>query len=180
VRRRPLCYFAGAAAALSAVMGAAGAPADHFADADNLAAVERGKQVYYQHCFSCHGRNLEGQFLWQLQDQFAHRRAPAHDASGHTWMHSDEDLFYMAKYGRFPDVPKNIRSYMPAFEHRLSDSEIVAVLAYIKAHWPTGIRVSQSMLNPHFMGMPKDANKVAWTLPPTCSASYKRWKQISR
>jgi hypothetical protein len=123
---------------------------------------------------------LEGQPLWQLQDQYAHRRAPAHDASGHTWQHSDEDLFHMTKYGRFPGVPNSIRSYMPAFEKRLSDGQILAVLAYIKANWPLGIRVSQSLLNPHFRGLPRDADKVAWTLPPICTASYTRWKVISR
>ena len=167
---------------LAAVVAAwAGEPAvPHFANADDPAAVLRGQHVYAQQCASCHGRHLEGMFLWQLQDQYAHRRAPAHDASGHTWMHSDEELFHMTKYGRFPDTPMDVRSYMPAFEHRLKDADILAVLAYIKVQWPLGIRVSQSMLNPRFQGMPKDANKVAWTLPPICTSSYKRWKTISR
>jgi S-disulfanyl-L-cysteine oxidoreductase SoxD len=169
-----------AAAAWLGVIAAAAVSPSHFGNADNEKLVMQGKQVYRDNCASCHGRNLEGQFLWQLQDQYAHRRAPAHDATGHTWMHSDEDLFAMTKYGRFPGVPKRIHSYMPAFEHRLGDGEIVAVVAYIKAHWPTGIRVSQSMLNPHFAGMPRDADKVAWTLPPTCTESYKRWSVISR
>jgi mono/diheme cytochrome c family protein len=158
----------------------AGSPPAHFADADNDALVSQGNQIYRAQCSACHGRHLEGQPLWQLQDQYAHRRAPAHDASGHTWQHSDEDLFHMTKYGRFPGVPNSIRSYMPAFEKRLSDRQILAVLAYIKANWPVGIRVSQSLLNPHFRGLPHYANKVAWTLPPICTASYTRWKVISR
>lgn len=166
--------FGGPAAAL-----ASGSP-EHFANADDDAAVLQGKQLYRQQCGACHGRYLEGQPLWQVQDQYAHRRAPAHDASGHTWQHSDEALFHMTKYGRFPGVPKSIHSYMPAFEKRLSDKQILDVLAYIKANWPLGIRVSQSLLNPHFRGMPRDAGKVAWTLPPTCTESYKRWKVISR
>jgi len=165
---------------IAAATAHAGTAPSHFADADNTVAVLEGQQVYRGHCASCHGRNLEGTFLWQLQDQYAHRRAPAHDASGHSWMHSDEDLFHITKYGRFPGVPKTVKSYMPAFEHRLSDSQILAVMSFIKARWPLGIRVSQSMLNPHFRGLPKDANKVAWTLPPTCTSSYKRWKVISR
>src|SRR3954447_3532038 len=157
-----LSVVAAAGASLAFVAGAA-TQASHFANADNDKLVMQGKEVYRDNCASCHGRSLEGQFLWQLQDQYAHRRAPAHDASGHTWMHSDEDLFYMMKFGRFPGVPKSIHSYMPAFEHRLSDGEILAALGFIKANWPTGIRVSQSMLNPHFRGLPKDASKVAWT-----------------
>jgi hypothetical protein len=86
----------------------------------------------------------------------------------------------MTKFGRFPGVPKTVKSYMPAFERRLTDAQILAVLAFIKATWPLGIRVSQSMLNPNFRGLPKDANKVAWTLPPTCMSSYTRWKVNSR
>lgn len=163
-----------------AIVASAVTPPNHFANADDTKLVVQGKEVYRNNCASCHGRSLEGQFLWQLQDQYAHRRAPAHDSSGHTWMHSDEDLFVMTKSGRFPGVPKSVPSYMPAFDHRLTDAEIVATIAYIKAHWPLGIRVSQSMLNPHFAGMPRDADKVAWTLPPICTASFNRWKVISR
>ena len=55
---------------------------------------------------------------------------------------------------------------MPAFDKVLSDDDIIAVLAFIKSRWPTGIRASQSMLNPGFKGMPKDADKIDWTLPP--------------
>jgi S-disulfanyl-L-cysteine oxidoreductase SoxD len=161
-------------------ISAAAAPISHFANADDDAAVVKGSQIYRERCAACHGRHLEGQPLWQLQDQFMHRRAPAHDASGHTWQHSDEDLFEMTKTGRFPGVPMSIHSYMPAFGAYLNNSEILDVLAYIKATWPLGIRVSQSMLNPNFRGMPRDANKVEWTLPPTCTSSYKRWKVISR
>src|SRR3954470_3566448 len=144
---------AAGAASLAFLAGAATQP-NHFANADNDKLVMQGQQVYRDNCASCHGRSLEGQFLWQLADQYAHRRAPAHDATGHTWMHSDEDLFAMTKYGRFPGVPKSVRSYMPAFEHRLTDKQILAVLAFIKARWPLGIRVSQAMLNPHLRGLP--------------------------
>jgi mono/diheme cytochrome c family protein len=147
----------------------------HFADADNDALVTQGAQVYAENCSSCHGRRLQGQALWQLRDQYEGRRAPPHDSSGHTWQHSDEDLFHMTKTGKFPAAPANVVSFMPAFETRLSDAEIVAVLAFIKSYWPIGIRASQSMLNPHHKGMPAGADKVEWTLPPNCTASIQRW-----
>ena len=95
-------------------------------------------------------------------------------------MHSDDDLFAMTKYGRFPAMPKTIASFMPAFADKLSDADIIAALAFIKSRWPLGIRVSQSMLNPRFQGMPRNADKVEWTLPPNCTAAYTRWKVISR
>jgi len=170
----------GCAVIAGAVMARATAPVTHFANADDAAAVADGKQIYKLQCSSCHGRNLEGQALWQLDDQYAGRRAPAHDASGHTWRHSDEDLFQMVKTGRFPQAPKDAPSYMPAYSDNLTDRQILDVLAFIKARWPTGLRISQAMLNPGLAGMPKDADKYEWTLPPTCTASYQRWKTISR
>ena len=135
-----------------------------------------GGDLYRFYCASCHGRRLQGQALWQLRDQYEGRRAPPHDSTGHTWQHADDDLFAMTKYGRFPQAPKDVVSFMPAFEKSLSDDDIIAVLAFIKSRWPTGIRASQSMLNPGFKGMPKDADKVEWTLPPNCTASFQRWE----
>jgi mono/diheme cytochrome c family protein len=162
------------------LMFAASARADttaHFADADNDAQVSHGGEIYSLRCGGCHGRRLEGQALWQLRDQYLGRRAPPHDSTGHSWQHSDEDLFQMTKNGRFSQAPKDVVSYMPAFDTVLSDDDIIAVLAFIKSRWPTGIRASQSMLNPGFKGMPKDADKVDWTLPPNCIASIQRWDQ---
>jgi len=105
----------------------------HIADSNDVNTVMRGKQIYAGHCGACHGRYLQGRALWQLADHYAGRRAPAHDESGHTWQHPDEDLFEMTKYGRFASAPSGYSSYMPAFAHDLSDRDVLAVLAYIKA-----------------------------------------------
>lgn len=152
----------------------------HFANADNAALVDEGGQLYALACASCHGRRLQGQALWQLRDQYAGMRAPAHDQTGHTWQHGDEDLFHMTKYGRFAAAPDTYKSYMPAYEHRLSDGQILAVIAYIKSRWPIGLRASQSMLNPGFAGMPKHLDKIQWTLPPNCTASFQNWQEGSK
>jgi mono/diheme cytochrome c family protein len=128
--------------------------------------VRHGKQIYLRNCASCHGRSLQGQPLWQLIDEYAGRRAPAHDATGHTWQHSDEELFRYTRYARWsnrgPATP-----YMPAFDHRLHDEDIEASLAFIKRSWPLGLRVSQAMLNPAHAGMPTHAADVDWRLPAT-------------
>ncbi|HEX2593330.1 MAG TPA: cytochrome c [Rhizomicrobium sp.] len=150
--------------------------ASHFADADNSALVAHGMQIYQRKCSGCHGIRLQGQPLWQLRDQFEGRRAPPHDATGHTWQHSDEDLFAMTKSGRFPQAPRDSKSYMPAYGAKLPDADIIAVLAFIKSRWPLGIRASQSMLNPGFKGMPKGADKLDWTLPPNCTGAFQRWE----
>ena len=159
---------------------AAPEPAYHFADADDAALTAEGATIYAHACASCHGRRLQGQPLWQLKDQFAGRRAPAHDATGHTWQHADEDLFHMTKYGRFASASPQATSYMPAFAGLLSDREILAVIAFIKSRWPLGLRASQAMLNPGLAGMPADADKVHWTLPPNCIESLQRWSAGSR
>jgi len=127
-----------------------------------------GKRIYMRACASCHGRNLQGQPLWLLVDEYAGRRAPAHDETGHTWQHSDEDIFHIIKYGRFASAPAGRVSFMPALATVLKDREILAVMAFIKARWPIGLRVSQAMLNPGFAGMPRKANDVEWRFPPTC------------
>jgi mono/diheme cytochrome c family protein len=169
---------AGIAAVLFGLTCAAAQPETpqvHFADADDNALVAEGDTIYAKGCASCHGRRLEGQAMWQLQDQFAGRRAPAHNSTGHTWQHADEDLFHMTKFGRFAATPASAVSAMPAFVDHLSDHEILAVLAFIKSRWPIGLRASQSMLNPGFAGMPADAGKVKWTLPPNCVGQLQTW-----
>lgn len=153
------------------------AAAAHFADADNPALVAKGREVYMNACASCHGRRLQGQALWQLMDSYAGRRAPPQDGTGHTWQHSDEDLFCKTKTGRFPWASSHGKTYMPAFSGQLTDQEILAVLAFIKSSWPAGMRASQAMLNPGQKGMPKNLGSTTWTLPPNCtgSSSFLEW-----
>jgi S-disulfanyl-L-cysteine oxidoreductase SoxD len=143
---------------------------DHFADADDAKLVAAGRTIYARNCASCHGNRLQGQPMWQLIDGYADRRAPAHDATGHTWRHSDEAIFSMTKYARFPGEPADSHPAMPAFAGRLSDRDILAAIAFIKAHWPVGLRVAQAMLNPGFAGMPAGADKIDWRLPTTCKS----------
>lgn len=152
----------------------------HFADADDVAKVSAGKVIYRQRCASCHGRRLQGQPLWQLEDRFKGRRAPAHDQSGHTWAHSDEELFRITRDSRFSSTPASEVSYMPGFRDVLNDEQIVSVIAFIKSRWPIGLRISQAMLNPDRAGMPAVGADVEWTFPPTCTSSLQRWKSTSR
>ena len=151
-------------------------PAEHFADADNAQSVAAGKLIYRQRCSSCHGKRLQGQPLWQLEDEYAHRRAPAHDQTGHTWLHSDEELFQMTRGGRFPGTPADTPSYMPGFAGSLTDVQILSVIAFIKATWPVGLRIAQAMRNPGNAGMPAHAADSDWTLPPNCTIATQRWR----
>lgn len=99
------------------------------------AALAKGRDLYLQYCASCHGENLEGQPNWQTRLANGRLPAPPHDASGHTWHHSDEVLFRIVKEGLDAIAP-GYESDMPAFGDVLSDTEIEAILAYIKSTWP--------------------------------------------
>jgi S-disulfanyl-L-cysteine oxidoreductase SoxD len=175
-----LSCAAGGAVLAAVAVGAAFAlrpealPPTHFADANNHDLVWKGYYLYQRSCIHCHGRRLEGDLLWQTRDQFFGRRAPPHDYSGHTWQHSDEELFHMTKFGRFSTIPPNVKSQMPAYEPHFSDEEILAVIAFIKAQWPLSLRVSQALLNPGYEGMPASADTVEWKLPPKCLAAVQR------
>ena len=61
--------------------------------------------------------------------------APPHDETGHTWHHSDRQLFRIIKEGLASIVP-GYETDMPAFGDTMTDEEIRSVLDYIKGTWP--------------------------------------------
>ena len=107
--------------------------------------IVRGKEIYAQNCASCHGANLEGQPDWKRRLENGRMPAPPHDESGHTWHHSDQDLFAITKLGVGGVVP-GYESDMLAFGEILSDEDIVAVLAFIKSTWPERQRDVQARI----------------------------------
>jgi mono/diheme cytochrome c family protein len=110
--------------------------------------VAIGRKVYMAQCAACHGQRLEGQPNWRERGADGRLPAPPHDASGHTWHHPDDVLFRITKYGVVKAANlKNYESAMPAFEERLSDEEIVAVLSWIKSQWPPEIRARVDRMN---------------------------------
>jgi mono/diheme cytochrome c family protein len=113
------------------------------ADVTNPQLVALGREVYGNYCASCHGRNLEGQPGWQNPLPNGSRLAPPHDATGHTWHHPDALLFDITKNGGQASSPPGYVNNMPAFRTALNDTQIWAVLAYIKSTWPEEIRAAQ-------------------------------------
>ena len=107
-----------------------------------------GQKVYAAQCAACHGQRLEGQPNWRERGADGRLPAPPHEASGHTWHHPDEVLFRITKYGVAKAANlKNYESAMPAYEDRLSDEEIIAVLSWIKSKWPPEIRARVDRMN---------------------------------
>lgn len=117
------------------------------ADPENAKQVSRGAVVYAEHCASCHGAKLEGQPNWRRRNKDGTLPAPPHDASGHTWHHPDDLLFAYTKKGGQALAPEGFTSNMPAFAGVLSNSDIWAVLAFIKSRWPDEVRARQARLN---------------------------------
>jgi len=133
--------LAGIAVAAALTGGPAGAGTMD-GDAERLAL---GARIYADACASCHGAALEGQTDWELQKPDGTYPAPPHDATGHTWHHSDRLLFRYVKLGGqevLKDLP-GVKSNMPGFGDRLTDDEIRAVLAFIRARWPEHERAYQ-------------------------------------
>jgi mono/diheme cytochrome c family protein len=103
-----------------------------------------GRGVYQAHCATCHGADLEGQANWRKRGADGLLPAPPHDETGHTWHHPDGQLFVMTKHGTAALVGPGYETTMTGFGEVLSDTEIRAVLAYIKSRWPETIRRRQA------------------------------------
>lgn len=117
--------------------------------ASSTALIAEGKTLYDTYCAACHGLALEGEADWKENNPDGSFRAPPHDETGHTWHHSDSYLIESVKLGG-PRLPANIGvSAMPPYEEVLTDTQIEAILAYIKSTWPSEILQSQqSIPNP--------------------------------
>ena len=131
--------------ALLAAQQAGAAPPAGRIDADIPALVARGKTLYAAHCAACHGPKLEGQPDWKKPGRDGRLPAPPHDESGHTWHHGDAELVRVVKRGPVAgeDRPPGYVGNMPAYQSVLGDTEIVAVLSFIKSTWSADYRAWQ-------------------------------------
>ena len=136
---------AGLVAACSVLSGGTGErPYSGRADASDPELVARGSVVYAESCASCHGVNLEGQPNWRQRKTDGTLPAPPHDETGHTWHHSDVQLFEVTKRGTEAVAGEGYKSDMRGFADELDDADIWAVLAYIKSRWPADIQAEQA------------------------------------
>ena len=114
---------------------------------DDIELVSRGEQIYTARCASCHGKQLEGEPNWRMRDKDGYLPAPPHDATGHTWHHSDEQLIKLTKQGLSALAGGDYKTRMPDYDGVLSDSDIIAVLSFIKSRWPANIRKRHDRIN---------------------------------
>ncbi len=106
----------------------------------NVAAVERwfnqdiidyGAELFQQNCAVCHGVNAEGTKEWKKPDANGNYPPPPLDGSAHAWHHSIPQLARSIKEGGI-----KLGGVMPAFGDKLSDQEVLAMIAFFQSKWP--------------------------------------------
>ena len=110
--------------------------------------LELGKALYYTHCASCHGENLQGQPKWKTSlDEDGHNYAPPLNGTGHTWHHSEEQLYNIIRYG-LTFYNENYKGKMKGND-QLSDEDVWSILEYIKSIWPESIQKKYKTMTKH-------------------------------
>ncbi len=137
---------------LALVLGSSWSLSSHKADAlsllsNNPDTIRLGDKLYQKKCASCHGVKLEGQPNWKQPLPNGRLRAPPHDKTGHSWHHNDALLFKITKFGSAALAGGDYQTDMRGFKDELSDTEIIAVLSYIKSTWPQRIKRRRDQMN---------------------------------
>lgn len=91
--------------------------------------ADEGAALYGKLCASCHGADLSGEPDWMQRNDDGSWRAPPHDASGHTWHHSDALLLDVIGNGGVEG------STMPAYADVLTDTEMSAIIEFFRSSW---------------------------------------------
>ena len=105
--------------------------------------VGLGRDLYIRNCASCHGPNAEGAPNWATPGPDGLHPAPAHDDSGHTWHHPDRVLYETIRDGMSDPLQPGAPLRMPSFRETLTDSEVLALIAYFKSLWSEEHRLWQ-------------------------------------
>jgi len=92
--------------------------------------LQQGKSLFLKHCSRCHGDKAQGTTEWQQPGPDGKYLPPPLNGTAHAWHHSTEILMEAIKDGTIPD------GNMPSWEGKLSDDEIMAVIAWLQSLWP--------------------------------------------
>ncbi len=98
-------------------------------------ASSQGAALYEENCASCHGGKSGG----AISDS-----PPPHNTNGHTWHHADCLLVDITMRSAAAWGGDPASSAMPAFDGKLSEQEVLAVIDYVKTWWTDDQRAYQS------------------------------------
>ena len=97
----------------------------------NQSTVDYGARLFRQNCAGCHGSEAEGTRDWKKTDANGNYPPPPLDGSAHAWHHSIPQLARSIKQGGV-----KLGGVMPPFGEKLSDRDVLAVIAYFQSKWP--------------------------------------------
>jgi mono/diheme cytochrome c family protein len=106
--------------------------------------VQRGAVVYNQYCVVCHGERAEGTKNWRQRGADGKFPPPPIDGTGHAWHHPIKILGAQIKFG----APGGQGS-MPGFADKLSDAQVIDVIAWFQERWPDAIYATWSNTQMH-------------------------------
>lgn len=101
-----------------------------------------GQRNYDLYCAHCHGYDGSGQIAATIEGtlNLGMKLVPAHDSTGHTFLHPDQLLLRTVREG----VPNPLMQFpMPPFEGVLTDEQIMGTLEYISLWWTEEQREGQ-------------------------------------
>lgn len=93
--------------------------------------VKAGAPLFAEHCAACHGATGAATPEWRKRTADGKFPPPPLNGTAHTWHHPFRILARQIKFG----APGGVGS-MPAFADKLSDEQIVAILAWVQDLWP--------------------------------------------
>ena len=96
--------------------------------------VDSGGTVYAANCAECHGAWGEATPDWRRREPDGSFPPPPLDGTAHTWHHPFGILARQIKFGAPGGEGK-----MPPFQGRLTDEEIINVIAWFQSLWPDDI-----------------------------------------
>ncbi|MGB0732327.1 MAG: c-type cytochrome [Pontibacterium sp.] len=96
--------------------------------------AERGKKVFAANCAICHGANAESTPHWRTVDNNGHYPPPPLNGSAHAWHHPMTMLGSTIYNGGAP-----VGGQMPAFKDKLSETDIIDVIAHFQTYWSDDI-----------------------------------------
>ena len=92
--------------------------------------LQRGAMVFQKNCASCHKANAEGTLEWKKRDALGVLPPPPLNGTAHAWHHDKEVLKITIQEGG-----AKLGGTMPAFNDKLSGSDIDAAIAYFQSKW---------------------------------------------